>query len=89
MSGAPSSFEVNLGSIFGRLRGPQPAAERDSAGLPYTDPAVVTTLRSEYEEAAQLGGPEALEKCFKYGVWNHPGTKPSGSLGQVASLTVP
>lgn len=65
MSGPSSSFELNLGNIVSRLKGPQPIAERDGAGLPYTDPNVVAALRTEYEEAAQLGGQEALEKCFK------------------------
>ena len=41
-------------------------ADRDAAGLPYTTPEHITTLRQEYEAKAILGGTEATEACFKY-----------------------
>jgi hypothetical protein len=65
MSGPPPAFELNLGSLFGGRRHSAGEAERDGAGLPYVPADVITNLRREYEEAAQLGGPAATEKCFK------------------------
>lgn len=40
-------------------------AERDAAGLPYTDKDHIQLLQQEYESAAVHGGREAVEKCFK------------------------
>ncbi|KAG7671605.1 hypothetical protein Ndes2526B_g09233 [Nannochloris sp. 'desiccata'] len=39
-------------------------AERDAAGLPYTDKDHIQLLQQEYESAAVHGGREAVEKCF-------------------------
>lgn len=41
-------------------------AERDSVGLPYSDPQHIVILRQEYEDAVQRGGEGAMDKCFKY-----------------------
>jgi hypothetical protein len=70
----PSSeplVELNVGSITSNLfkqfkRSDQPSmAERDTAGLPYTDKDHIQLLQREYESAAVHGGREAIEKCFK------------------------
>ena len=67
----PSSkpvLEVDLskiGELFKFERSSKPMAERDSAGLPYTDSEHIQLLQREYEEAAALGGREAIDKCFK------------------------
>lgn len=65
MSGPPPAFELNLGSLFGGWRQNAGDAERDAAGLPYVPADVIANLRTEYEQAAQLGGQAATEKCFK------------------------
>jgi hypothetical protein len=41
-------------------------AERDSVGLPFSDPQHIVILRQEYEDAVQRGGEGAMDKCFKY-----------------------
>lgn len=60
-------FEMNIGS-FGNIfqRKQQDLPERDAAGLPYTIKENIDTLTREYEDAAQHGGRESIEKCFKY-----------------------
>lgn len=62
--------ELNIGSIpnlFKRFRSDKSdkMAERDNAGLPYTDKDHIQLLQQEYESAAVHGGREAVEKCFK------------------------
>ena len=63
--------ELNLGSVtnlfkhFGGSKSEKPMAERDAAGLPYTDKDHIRLLQREYESAAVHGGREAIEKCFK------------------------
>jgi|LakMenEpi03Aug12_release.lakeMendotaPanAssembly.Ray.scaffolds.fasta_scaffold1116406_1 hypothetical protein len=63
--------EVNVGSLTNlfkqqfRSKTDKPMAERDAAGLPYTDKEHIQLLQREYESAAVHGGREAIEKCFK------------------------
>jgi len=63
--------ELNIGSIpnpfkqFRSNKADQKMAERDAAGLPYTDKDHIQLLQQEYESAAVQGGREAVEKCFK------------------------
>jgi hypothetical protein len=62
--------EFNLGKVTNlfkqfRSRSDKPMAERDAAGLPYTDKDHIQLLQREYESAAVHGGREAVEKCFK------------------------
>ena len=58
----------SIGGLFSKSIPSKPnagMAERDAAGLPYTQKEQITALQCEYEEAAQHGGREAVEKCFK------------------------
>jgi len=54
----------NLGkSVFSK--NPKPMADRDSAGLPYTEKEQIKLLQREYENSAARGGRDAVDKCFK------------------------
>ena len=69
MSDPRPAFQINLGRLGQWLSGGSaagPVAERDSAGLPYSQPDIINTLRTDYETAAQHGGAEATEACFKW-----------------------
>ena len=65
MSSDSPLVELNLGNLFKKRSNPKPMADRDAAGLPYTDKDHIKLLQEEYEAAAQHGGKEAIEKCFK------------------------
>ncbi|EFN52415.1 hypothetical protein CHLNCDRAFT_138900 [Chlorella variabilis] len=47
------------------LPGKKRDVNRDMADLPYTEPELIQQCQKEYEEAAQHGGQEALDACFR------------------------